>query len=1032
MKLITNWRNATVADIEADNLLDAATKIHVLSYELQAGGEGSFPNPERIVKFFNYHIDNNIPIVMHNGIGYDVPLVEKLLDVDLAKVMLIDTLSVSWYLNTDRMLHGLDSFFEDYGIAKPKVDDWEGLTYEEYRHRCEQDVKINKALWEDLKERLVSLYSKVKEAVDSGKADGTRVSVDEVCYIDQYKHSSSVDDYIDRILTFLMFKADCARLKEKTKFKIDEPALDSLIEDLSIRIETAKVELESVMPPVAQYSKKNRPAKPFKKNGTLSESGKSWEYELSRIGKLDQQGNVVVKQLDVDTLQILKGYEPPNINGHQQIKDFLFSKGWKPRSFKFVKDEEAQQKWADSGFKPHLKPKPRAIPQISIDGDDGKQLCESVLELAESVPEIMSYAKYTTIKHRLDMCKGFKRDLREGGYLCARVGGYTNTLREQHRELVNLPSVKKPLGREIRGLLVAPKGSILLGSDMSALEDRVKHHFMLAHDPEYVKTMMAADYDPHLTTALASGLITITDFQNYMSGKKEAHVVAARAIGKSTNYACLPTDNTEVLTKAGWVAGKDVREGVEVLGYNTLTGKNEWTKVLKTYLYQDAEVVTVGNFDWKIESTNNHRWQGFKRVSGGGIRRYSPTVFTTEEINTEHNILNSAPYVGADSKVTPSQAALVAWLLADGHYKWSERGEGTSCSFGKRKGVIASIAQASHKYQKEVENILLENNMPWKEDKLKSANENTIKSYRLSSKEFRQFFDEVVGVRKQKHDVDWVKWVLSLSNESLESFVHNFWLADGDSKGRSDNSYMTFKQNRGNISDALVLAGYLLGHNVTQTGGRCSLIRMQTKRRYTTTQRFKEHLTRKTEVFCLTTGLDSFVIKQGKVVTITGNCVYGSGAETLSRTSGMSLPNAKTSIEGYWGLNWSVKAIADEQCVVTDASGKMWLVNPINGFAYSLRGEKDRFSTLCQGTGSYFFDMWVDEVLSRMQEKFGVRRLSGQWHDEFVVCFKDTEDNRTTMKGLTESSIEVLNDRYNLRRNLGCGVEFGHTYADIH
>lgn len=698
MKLITNWRNATVADIEADALLDEATKIHVLSYEMQSGGEGSFPEYERIARFFKYHIDKKIPIVMHNGIGYDVPLVEKLLNVDLSKVMLIDTLSVSWYLNTDRMLHGLDSFFADYGIAKPKVDDWEGLTYDEYRHRCEQDVKINKALWEDLKGRLVSLYTKVKEAVDSGGADGTRVSADEVCYIDQYKNSSSVDDYIDRILTFLMFKADCARLKEKTKFKIDEPALDSLIDDLSVRIETARVELESVMPPVPQYTKKNRPAKPFKKNGELSASGLSWEEELSKVGIADEQGNVLVKQIDVDTLQILKGYEPPNINGHQQIKDFLFSKGWKPRSFKFVKDEEAQQKWADSGFKPHLKAKPRAIPQISVDGDDGKQLCESVLELAESVPEIMAYAKYTTIKHRLDMCKGFKRDLRIGGYLCARVGGYTNTLREQHRELVNIPSVKKPFGKEIRGLMIAPKGGVLLGSDMSALEDRVKHHFMLAHDPEYVKTMMAADYDPHLTTALASGLITITDFQNYMSGKKEPHVVAARAIGKSTNYAA----------------------------------------------------------------------------------------------------------------------------------------------------------------------------------------------------------------------------------------------------------------------------------------------------------------------------------------------VYGSGAETLARTSGMSVAQAKVSLEGYWKLNWSVKAIADEQCVITDALGKTWLVNPVNGFAYSLRGDKDRFSTLCQGTGSYFFDIWCDKMLEGMFKKFGVKRLSGQWHDEFVQCFKDTEINKTEMESITKVAISNINTEYFLRRPLGCDVQFGYKYSDIH
>ncbi len=698
MKLITNWRNATVADIEADALLDDATKIHVLSYEMQAGGEGSFPEYERLTKFFKYHIDNKIPIVMHNGIMYDVPLVEKLLGLDLSGVMLIDTLSVSWYLNTERMMHGLDSFFADYGIAKPKIDDWEGLTYEEYRHRCEQDVKINKALWEDLKARLVSLYTRVKDSVDRGLVDGTRMSDDEVCCIDQYKHSSSVDDYIDRILTFLMFKADCARLKEKTRFKTDVPALESLIEDLSEKTEAARIELESVMPQVPQYAKKERPKKCFLKNGNLNVYGQRWNEELSKVGIVDEQGNVLVKQLDVDTLQILKGYEPPNINGHQQIKDFLFSKGWKPRSFKFVKDEEAQQKWADSGFKPHLKPKPRAIPQISVDGDDGKELCPSVVELAETVPEIMSYAKYTTIKHRLDMCKGFKESLREGGYLCARVGGYTNTLREQHRELVNLPSVKKPYGKEIRGLLVAPKGSILLGSDMSSLEDRVKMHFMISHDPNYVESLNTEGYDPHLTTALASGLITITDFQNYMSGKKEAHVVAARAIGKSTNYAA----------------------------------------------------------------------------------------------------------------------------------------------------------------------------------------------------------------------------------------------------------------------------------------------------------------------------------------------VYGSGAETLARTSGMSVAQARTSLEGYWKLNWSVKAIADEQCVVKDTLGKMWLVNPVNGFAYSLRGEKDRFSTLCQGTGSYFFDLWVDEVLDRMQERFGVKRLSAEFHDEFVTCFRETEDNKEIMKTITEGAIETLNVRYNLRRKLGCDVQFGYKYSDIH
>ena len=710
MKLIKNWRNATVADTEADGLLDEATKLHVFSYDM-LGKRGSIEghNHERIKKFFQHHIDNKIPIVMHSGISYDIPLVEKILGIDLSEVMIICSLSLSWYLNIERQRHGLDSFLEDYGIAKPKIDDWEGLTYEEYKFRCETDVEINKALWDDLRDRLIEMYTRVKYAIDSGQADGTRMSPDEQCYIDQYKEVSTVDEYIDRILTFLMFKADCARLKEATRWKVDVPALDIFIDEMSILIEAAKVELEGVMPQVPQYSKKNYPAKPFKKDGSLSASGISWNEEIRKIGQADSSGNALAEWVDETTIKVLKSYEPPNINGHQQIKDFLFSKGWKPTSFKFVKDEEAMQRWADDGFKKHLKPKPRAIPQVSIEGDEGKQLCPSVLKLAENVPEIMSYAKYTTIKHRLDMCKGFKRDLREGGYLCARVGGYTNTLREMHRELVNLPSVNKPYGKEIRGLLIAGRGQVLMGSDMSGLEDRVKHMFMMPHDSDYVNTMTQKGYDPHLAIAVMAGLMTEAEMAKYKELK--------------------------------------VRE--------------------------------------------------------------------------------------------------------------------------------------------------------------------------------------------------------DLSQEEVFEFARL--------------------------------------NKIRQAG------------------------------------------KSGNYA-----CQYGSGADTLARTANISLDVAKKVVEGYKKLNWAIEAIADEQCVIMDSFGKMWLVNPINGFAYSLRGEKDRFSTLCQGTGSYFFDMWVDLILDKMLLKFGVKRLTATMHDEFTQCFKDTEENKQIMKEITESSIEDINVRYYLRRNLGCDVQFGLTYAGIH
>jgi hypothetical protein len=141
MKQIYNWENATVADFEANGLLREATKLHVLSCKLVSGKSLSIEGSDhkRIKDFFQYHITNNIPVVFHDGKTYDIPLAEKLLGIDLSDLMVIDTLALSWYLNFDRNRHGLGTFHEDYGIEKPAVEDWEGLTYEEYKHRCEEE-----------------------------------------------------------------------------------------------------------------------------------------------------------------------------------------------------------------------------------------------------------------------------------------------------------------------------------------------------------------------------------------------------------------------------------------------------------------------------------------------------------------------------------------------------------------------------------------------------------------------------------------------------------------------------------------------------------------------------------------------------------------------------------------------------------------------------------------------------------------------------------------------------------------------------
>lgn len=459
-----------------------------------------------------------------------------------------------------------------------------------------------------------------------------------------------------------------------------------------------------------------------------------------------------------------------------------------------------------------------------------------------------------------------------------------------------------------------------------------------------------------------------------------------RAAGKATNYACLPTDTTDVLTPNGWVSGESLVVGDIVLGYNSETGENEWCDVLQTYLYKDAIVEKHGHTNWQIESTPNHRWYGqeIKQsgsvVSGNVKRWWRDCILETSQFKQTFNILNTAPYEGGHSLVKPHEAALVAWILADGYYKWSELSETTSSSNGKRKGIIASIAQASHKFQCEIRKVLAENTIGYEEDELVSMNENTITSFRIKSSDIRPFIDRVVGSRLQKHSVDWVSWVLSLSKESLVAFVYHFWLADGDSKGNANKKHMTFKQNRGNIADALLLAGYLLGFNVTQRGGnKVSCVRFQKERKHTTCQEFKLLSKRSTDVFCLTTTLDSFVIRQGGIVTITGNCQYGAGVKTVARTAKVSEKVAKKLHSGYHKLNWSIEKIASMMTVKQTSFGS-WQLNPINKMWYSLRSEKDRFSTCIQGTGSYVLDLWLYHAEKLAKQRGLDYVLLGQFH----------------------------------------------------
>ncbi len=473
-----NAKRIVVFDIEGDGL--RPTKLHVLS-TLDRGKITSTIDRDRISGFIE---DGEQYAVGHNIIRFDIPVLERLYGGKF-RGRAIDTLFLSWYLFPDRQEHGLESWGEDFGVPKPDIQDWEGLSYDEYVHRCEEDVKITQKLLELCQNRLALLY--------------------------ECDPSESLDL---PIVHYLMFKAECAAEQERSRWRLDKKKCQEGIDVLSEALESRVEALKGVMPSVPKYSKRCRPKKPFTKSGARSAIGEAWFALLEEHGLPEDYSGVV---------QVVHHYEEPKPTSHQQVKDWLFSLGWEPATFKYEKEEDGSM---------------RAIPQVRKDGEEGKELCPSVLLLAEKEPGILELQGLTVAQHRLGLLTGFIRDADEEGFLQARINGLTNTLRFKHKIVVNLPGVNKPYGELVRGCLIAREGMELCGSDMSSLEDLTKRHYMYSYDPEYVEEMSIPGFDPHLNLALFAKALTQEQVDTWKAAKKMDHIDKAIApiVAKVTSY----------------------------------------------------------------------------------------------------------------------------------------------------------------------------------------------------------------------------------------------------------------------------------------------------------------------------------------------------------------------------------------------------------------------------------------------------------------------------------------------------------------
>lgn len=456
-----------ILDIETNGLYEEVTEFHCAYVQYFEGNKLVYSevalNLEELEKIFIKIEKENYYLVVHNINVYDLPVIRKLSNNKINfKGNCFDSLAISYYLYPNNLKHGLEYYGEYYKVPKLLIEDWVNLKKEDYIERCKRDVIINSIAFFNFLQHALLIYDN---------------NLQEVL----------------RLFSYLTFKYECAGEQLENPLHIDiekvETSLNILLEDFNKRIK----EVEENMPRVIKKSI-NYPKKPLKANGELSKRGEEWLELLQKNNlPLDYKGPIHI-------------YSEPNIYSGVQLKNWLFSLGWQPTMF---------------AYRPSKKGTVNKVPQIQ--DPNTQKLCPNISLLARQIPSLTHLEGFFMLKHRKEILEGLlQKTNKETKQLPASLNMLTNTLRFTHiKPIVNLPSVNKPYGKEIRGSIISKEGYLCVGADMTALEDTTKQHYISYFDPEYVKEMRVPGYDPHLAIGEFANMLQKEDSEFYKWADKQ-------------------------------------------------------------------------------------------------------------------------------------------------------------------------------------------------------------------------------------------------------------------------------------------------------------------------------------------------------------------------------------------------------------------------------------------------------------------------------------------------------------------------------
>jgi DNA polymerase-1 len=283
-----------VFDIETDDV--QATKVWCIVAQDTGSSE--------IYKFAPHQLESGLELLQsaetligHNIIGFDIPVIHKLLGVDLSDKKLIDTLVLSRLFNPVREGgHSLEMWGYRLKYSKQDFNDYTNYS-KEMMNYCVRDVQLNTLVFEKLKE--------------------------------ESKGFSSESIYIEQEVSKILKK------QEEDGFLFDRYNAEILLAKLREKMRDAEDQVHKVFKPKLVDVKEVTPY--IKKDGSLSKRGLTdEEYDkvfsdiLLQQKEIDDKGEVIIPKPKPFMRRKLQDF---NLGSRKQIGEYLQDFGWKPQKF---------------------------------------------------------------------------------------------------------------------------------------------------------------------------------------------------------------------------------------------------------------------------------------------------------------------------------------------------------------------------------------------------------------------------------------------------------------------------------------------------------------------------------------------------------------------------------------------------------------------------------------------------------------------------------------------------------------------------